>query len=106
MQKSNGYKTRQYHPISRNDIALFSLRRPRHGQLHGSEHVFNKDAVSRCRIIDQNVRHSTYKLSVLDNGRARHECGQVGTTVFYKIFIKLAHRLGGGALFLSVLINL
>ena len=46
------------------------------------------------------------QLAVLYDGGARHECGQVGTTVFYKIFIKLAHRLGGGALFLSVLINL
>lgn len=46
------------------------------------------------------------ELSVLYDGAAGHECVQVGTTAFYKIFIKLAHRLGGGALFLSVLNNL
>ena len=52
------------------------------------------------------MRECADQLAVLDNGAAAHECGQEGTTVFYKIFIKLAHRLGGGALFLSVLINL
>ena len=27
--------------------------------------------------------HSTHELAVLDNGAARHECVQVGTTHFY-----------------------
>ena len=83
-----------------------SLRCLRHGQLHGGEHIFDENSVSRGGIVDEDVRHRADELAVLNDGRAAQVCGQVGTTVFYKIFIKLAHRLGGGALFLSVLINL
>ena len=84
------------------------------------EHIFDKNAVAHRRIIYHNVGDPTSlrslrvcvanvaadKLAVLNDGRAAHECGQERTTVFCKIFIKLAHRLDGGALFLSVLNNL
>ena len=73
---------------------------------HADEHIFGEDPVSHGGVTDHHVCDGSHELAVLNNRRARHECGQEGTTVFYKIFIKLAHRLGGGALFLSVLINL
>ncbi len=72
----------------------------------GIQHIFNENAVSRGGIVDQHVSDRPDELAVLNDRASAHECGQEGTTVFHKIFIKLAHRLGGGALFLSVLINL
>ena len=51
---------------------------------HIGEHVFNKDAISRCRIIDEDVGDGADELSILNDGGAGRECGQVGTTVFYK----------------------
>ena len=33
--------------------------------------------------------HRSDKLAVLDDGGARHECGQVGTTHFYNFLIVL-----------------
>jgi hypothetical protein len=32
------------------------------------------------------VCDSSDELAVLDDGRAAHECGQVGTTVFFDLF--------------------
>ena len=69
-----------HHPSFIIHHSLFSLhffpsRRPcHHGHIH--QHIFDEDTVARCRIIDQNVRHSTYKLAVLDDGRAGQVCGQ------------------------------
>ena len=85
---------------------LFPLRCPRHRHLHGVEHILDKDPVPRGGIADQHMRDRADKPPVLNDRDAEHECGQERTTVFCKIFIKLAHRLGGGALFLSVLNNL
>ena len=70
------------------------------------EHIFDENSVALGGVVDHYVGDGADQLPVLNDRGARHECGQGGTTVFYKIFIKLAHRLGGGALFLSVLINL
>ena len=36
-------------------------------------------------VVDQHVGDGANELAVPDDGRARHECGQVGTTVFTKI---------------------
>ena len=43
-----------------------------------------KNAVSRCRIVDENVRDSPHELTLLNDWRAAHECGQEETTRFYK----------------------
>ena len=65
-------------------LALFPLRCLRHGHLRGAQHIFNENSVSRGGIVDKHVGDSSHKLAVLDNGRAAHECGQEGTTLFYK----------------------
>ena len=62
-------------------------RRPRRPVLpqslgHIGKHIFNEDAIPRCGIADQHVRDRAHKVSVLDDRRARHECGQEGTTKF------------------------
>ena len=44
--------------------------------LRGIQHIFNKYAVSRGGVVDENVRHSSDELSVLNDWAARHECGQ------------------------------
>ena len=54
-------------------ILLFSSPR-RHG--HIDEHIFDEDSISRCRIVYKNVCYCSDELAVLDDGRARHECGQ------------------------------
>ena len=73
-----------------NDIAffnlIFALRRPRHGKIDSGEHIFDKNSVSRGRVIDQHVGDCSHQLAVLDDRAAAHECVQVGTTVFYKKF--------------------
>ena len=66
--------------------AFLFLRCFLHRHLRGGEHVFDKDAISRGGIVDEHVRDSAHELAVLDDGRARHECVQVGTTVFNKKF--------------------
>ena len=43
------------------------LRRLCHRYLCGVQHIFDEDAVSRGGIVDENVRHSAHKLSVLDD---------------------------------------
>ena len=48
---------------------LFSSPR-RHG--HIDEHIFEEDSISRCRIVDENVRHRADDLIILNDGRARH----------------------------------
>ena len=52
----------------------------------GIKHILNENSVTRGGIIYENVRDSAHELAVLDDGRARHECGQEGTTVFYGLF--------------------
>ena len=51
---------------------------------HLIQHIFNKYSVPCRRIVDQHVRHSSYELTVLNYGAARHECVQIGTTKFTK----------------------
>ena len=96
------------------------LRRSLHRHLRRRKHILDENAVAYRGVVYHNLGNPTSlrslrvcvanvaadKLAVLDDGGAAHECGQGGTTVFCKIFIKLAHRLDGGALFLSVLNNL
>ena len=62
-------------------ILLFLLRRPRHRDIDRGEHIFDKDAVARGGVVDQHVRHSSYQLAVLNDGRARQVCVQIGTTI-------------------------
>ena len=71
-------------PRRRNDIA-FSLSRH---QRHINQHVFGKDAVARCGIVDQHVGHNSHGLVVLNDGGALQECGQERTTVFNEKFTK------------------
>ena len=63
------------------------LRHPRDWKIDCGEHILHKDAVPRGGVVDQDVRHSSHDLPVLDNCGAAHECVQVGTTVFNKKFI-------------------
>ena len=58
------------------------LRRVLQGGLCGVQHIFDKNTVTRRGVVDENVRYRTHQLAVLNDGAARHECGQVGTTVF------------------------
>ena len=49
------------------------------------QHIFNENSVPRGGIIYQNVCYRSYELAVLDDGAARHECVQVGTTISNEI---------------------
>ena len=62
-----------------NDIAFFSLRQ--HG--HADDHILDKYSVHYGGVIDHHVCHRSYELAVLNDGRAAHECGQVGTTFLF-----------------------
>ena len=53
-----------------------------------SQHILNENSVTRGGVVDEHVRHSSDELAVLDDGAARQECGQVGTTVFNEKFTK------------------
>jgi len=53
------------------------LRLPRRVQ-----HIFNKNSVSLRRIGDENVSHRPNEFPVLEDGRARHECVNIGPTSF------------------------
>ena len=50
------------------------------------KHIFNEDAVALGRLVDGDVGNGADELTVLDDGRARHECGQEGTTNFRIIY--------------------
>ena len=50
-------------------ILLFSSPR-RNG--HIDEHIFEKDSIARCRIVDEDVGHRADELTVLNDGRAAH----------------------------------
>ena len=49
---------------------------------HIDQHILGKDPVAGGGIIDQNVGHGTDELAVLNDRRARQECGQERTTKF------------------------
>ena len=49
-------------------------------------------AFARCGGVDEGVGDRADELAVLNDGAARHECGQVGTTVFYKKFMKISAK--------------
>ena len=68
------------------------LRRPLRLHLRRVEHILNENAVPRCRIIDEHVRYRADELAVLDNRATAHECGQEGTTVFYKNFTEISAK--------------
>ena len=53
------------------------------------QHIFDEDSVSRGGIVDQHVGDRSHELAVLNDGGARHECVQVGTTAFYKFLTVL-----------------
>ena len=36
------------------------------------EHIFNKDTVSRCGVVDQDMGHGTDQFAVLDDGATGH----------------------------------
>ena len=36
------------------------------------QHIFNKDAIARCRLVDQYMGHRTHKFAILQNGTAGH----------------------------------
>ena len=79
------------------------LRRPRLGHLRGVQHILNEYSIPRCWIVDENVGDRPHELSVLDDGAARHECGQEGTTLFNEKFTKNAESdrtvtLGGNVI--------
>jgi hypothetical protein len=65
--------------ILSSDIALFFLRCVS-VDLRGVEHIFDENSVSGCRIVDEDVSDRVDELAVLDDGRAAHECVQIGTT--------------------------
>ena len=46
------------------------LRRLLHRHLRRVEHIFNENAVSRGGIVDEDVRHRSDQLAVLDDGAA------------------------------------
>ena len=62
------------------------LRRSLHRQLRFVQHIFNENSVPSCGVIDHNVGDSSDESAVLNDRRARHECVQVGTTIFEKLF--------------------
>ena len=52
---------------------------------NGIQHILYEYTVAFSGVGYHNVGHRAYEVAVLDNGGARHECGQVGTTHFYKL---------------------
>ena len=60
--------------------------------LCGIEHIFDEDSIPRGGIDDEDVCHRSDEFAVLDDGGARHECVQVGTTVFYKNFTETSAK--------------
>ena len=67
------------------------------------QHILNKNSVSARGIVDKNVRYRPDELAILNDGRARHECDQEGTTLFNEKFTKNAESdqtvaLGGNVI--------
>ena len=51
------------------------LRRLLHRHLRGVQHILNKNSISRGGIVDEHVRNRADELAVLNDRRARYECG-------------------------------
>lgn len=47
-----------------------------------SEHILNKNPISSCWVIYQNMGNGADEFAVLDNRAAGHECVNIGTTLF------------------------
>ena len=56
---------------------------------HLVQHIFGENAVARGGFVDEHMRYRSDELAVLDDGGARHECGQVGTTILYSFQIDI-----------------
>ena len=59
------------------------------------QHIFNKDSVSGGRIVDKDVSNGADQFSVLDDGRAGHECVKCRTklfSIFSDIFLKYVEK--------------
>ena len=52
------------------------LRRLLHRHLCRIKHILNENAVAGSRVVYHNVSHRADELAVLNDRRARHECGQ------------------------------
>ena len=65
------------------------LRRLRHRNICRIKHIFNENSVARGGIVDEHVGHRVDEFTVLDDRAARHECGQVGTTLFMNFFVSV-----------------
>ena len=68
---------------------ILRLRRLGGRRLRRAQHIFNENAVARGGIVDEDVCHRADELAVLNDWAARHECGQVGTTLFINSFVSL-----------------
>lgn len=62
------------------------------------QHIFRENGVACRRVVNQNVGHRAYKLSVLQNGAAAHECVKYGTTIFLN-FLKILYLCGFAGIF-------
>ena len=69
-------------------ILPFILRRLFYRNARGPQHILNENSVSRGGIVDEDVRDRSDELTVLNDGAARRECDQVGTTKLNGNFIK------------------
>ena len=56
------------------------------GHLCRVQHIFNENTVARGGVVDEHVGDRSDELAVLNDGAAGHECVQVGTTIFEKLF--------------------
>ena len=45
------------------------------------QHILNKDAISRCGVVDQDVGDSADELAVLNDRRAAYGCVNIGPTL-------------------------
>ena len=71
---------------------------------HTDQHVFKEDTVAAGGVGDQHVRHGAHDFPILEDRGTRHECVQVGTTLFNEKFTKSAESnqmitLGGNYYF-------
>lgn len=53
------------------------------------EHLFDENAVAAGGVVYEDAGDRADDLSVLNDRGAAHECGQAGTTVFYKLLTVL-----------------
>ena len=52
------------------------------------QHIFDEDSIPGGWVINEHMGHSSYELSVLNDGRAAHKCGQERTTNFVIFLIE------------------